>query len=124
MTAATGALDRFAALSPGARRVAWGLLAAAVLGVIALLVSGPLQTYREQQSATNAADAQLQQLEQDITEMQDRVTALDSDAEIEAIAREEYSLVYPGEQAYALLPGSPTPVPVPDAWPFAHLRLP
>lgn len=124
MTAATGALHRFATLSPAARRVAWGLMAAAVLALITLLVWGPVQTYRQQQAATADAEADLQALNQDIDEMQDRVASLDDDAEIEAIAREEYSLVYPGEQAYALLPGSPLAVPVPDAWPFANIRLP
>ena len=29
--------------------------------------------------------------------------------------------MYPGEEAYALLPAPPPTIPVPDAWPFRAL---
>ena len=52
-------------------------------------------------------------------ELADRVDGPGTDAEIERLAREQYHLVYPGEEAYALLPAAAAAArPVPDAWPF------
>ena len=53
--------------------------------------------------------------------MADRVEALGTDEEIERIAREQYNLVFPGEEAYGILPATPPPPVVPDAWPFRGL---
>jgi cell division protein DivIC len=110
-------------LSPGARRGAVAAVVVAVLGLIALLVVGPLQTYREQQADTAAAEAELDDLEAEMAALDARAAALDDDATIEEIAREEYTLVRPGEEAFALLPQAPAAVPVPQAWPFTSLRL-
>jgi cell division protein DivIC len=110
-------------LSPGARRGALAAVAIAVLALVALLVVGPVQTYREQQADTTVAEAELDELESEIAELDARAAALDDDATIEEIAREEYTLVRPGEEAFALLPQAPAAVPVPQAWPFTSLRL-
>jgi len=124
VTAAAGAPTTFwGSLSPGARRASYGLLVVAVLALIALLVVGPVQTYREQQADTSTAEAELESLETQIAELDARAAALDDDATIEEIAREEYTLVRPGEEAFALLPQGPSPVPVPQAWPFTSIRL-
>jgi cell division protein FtsB len=40
-------------------------------------------------------------------ELQDRIDALGTDAEIERIAREQYNLGRPGEEVYAILPPPP-----------------
>lgn len=125
MTTTIGAPTSFwESLRPLTRRAVWGIAALAVLGVVALLVVGPIQTYREQQAATAAAETELAELEADIAALQDRAAALDEDATIEEIAREEYTLVRPGEEAFALLPEGPPPIPVPQTWPFSSLRLP
>jgi cell division protein DivIC len=94
----------------------------AVLGLVALLVVGPVQTYRQQQADTAVAEAELAALQDDIAGMEERAAALDDDATIEEIAREEYTLVRPGEEAFALLPEGPPAIPVPEAWPFTSLR--
>ena len=47
-----------------------------------------------------------------------RIHKLKKPEEIERMAREEYGMVRPGEEAYAILP-APTPVALPDVWPFA-----
>ena len=123
MTAAVGAPTSFwASLSPGARRACYGALVVAVLVLVALLVVGPVQTYREQQAETAVAEAELAELEAELGALGERAATLDDDATIEEIAREEYTLVRPGEEAFALLPPAPPAVPVPEAWPFTSLR--
>jgi cell division protein FtsB len=111
-------------LRPATRRTALALVALAVLGVVALLAVGPIQTYRQQQADTAAAEDGLVTLEDEIADLQQRASDLDEDATIEEIAREEYTLVRPGEVAFALLPEGPPAIPVPDAWPFTSLRRP
>ena len=41
--------------------------------------------------------------------------------EVERIARRDFNLVFPGEEAYALLPAPPAPVSLPTSWPFSLL---
>ena len=47
---------------------------------------------------------------------------LNTDSEIERLAREQYNLVRPGEQAYAILPAPPPPIQLPPVWPFTGPR--
>jgi len=122
-TGLQGAIDRFGGRTPLVRRLTLAGIAVAVLALVATLTWGPIQTYRQQQARTAEAEAELAGIDDEIEQLDSRVAALDDDAEIEAIAREEYNLVRPGEQAYALLPGAPVPLPVPDAWPFTNLRV-
>jgi cell division protein FtsB len=102
------------------------ILAAAVsIVVVAILFVGvfPTKGVLAQRAAIVAAEEQLRTVEAHNDELQARVDALHTSAEIERIAREQYNLVFPGEEAYALLPVPPPPVPVPDAWPFRGLRV-
>lgn len=123
MTTAVGAPTFWGSLSPGARRGAYAALALLVVALVAMLVAGPVQTYREQQAATSVAEAELAELEAELNDLDERAATLDDDATIEEIAREEYTLVRPGEEAFALLPQAPPPAPVPQTWPFGSLRL-
>lgn len=82
----------------------------------------PTRALLDQRAAIADADARLAAVDARNQELEDRVAALGTDAEIERIAREQYNLVYPGEEAYGLLPAPPTPPAVPDAWPFQVLH--
>jgi hypothetical protein len=46
---------------------------------------------------------------------------LQTDAEIERLAREQYGYAKAGEEVYHLLPEARDPVRVPDSWPFEGL---
>jgi cell division protein FtsB len=91
---------------------------------VAFLFAGvfPTRALLTQRRDIAAAEDTLAHLESRNADLQDRVDALGTGAEIERIAREQYHLVYPGEEAYALLPAPPPRIPVPDAWPFRALR--
>lgn len=82
----------------------------------------PTRALLDQRAAIADADARLAAVDARNAELEARVEALGTDAEIERIAREQYNLVYPGEEAYGLLPAPPTPPAVPDAWPFEDLH--
>ena len=38
--------------------------------------------------------------------------------EVERIARRDFNFVFPGEEAYAVLPAPPAPVSLPASWPY------
>lgn len=100
------------------RRIGWlGLLTATVLAGLALAVF-PIQDLLAQRRDTGALEAELDALRTENDELAGRVAALQTDAEIERLAREEYNLVYPGEESYAILPVEPEASPVPAPWPF------
>ena len=50
-----------------------------------------------------------------------RAAALQSDQEIERMAREQYGYARVGEEVYGILPQAEDPVRVPEAWPFTGL---
>jgi cell division protein FtsL len=100
------------------RRTLWVLLLAiTVLAVMAIGVF-PTRQYLAQRSATAERQTTLEQLRAENANLQSRVDALSTDAEIERIARSEYNLVRPGEESYAILPPPATGPRVPAIWPF------
>ena len=64
----------------------------------------PTRTYFAQRSSISHAEKQLDVLGEQNAQLERRAKQLASDAEIERLAREQYNLVKPGEQAYAVLP--------------------
>lgn len=87
------------------RRVALGTLSTMVfLGLMAGVV--PVRQYLEQQRRLDAARQRIDLLDEENRRLAARAEELRTDEEIERLAREQYSLVRPGEEAFALLPGS------------------
>ena len=92
------------------RRV-WPVLVIVVLIGVLFVAVFPTRTWLAQRSESEAATEQLQVLDAENTRLAARVKALQSDDEIERLAREQYNLVRPGEEAYALLPGQSSSPP-------------
>jgi cell division protein FtsL len=91
-----------------ARRAVWPFVfSVAVVGVLFLLVF-PAKTYLAQRRSLAAAGTKVKVLTTENRDLDQRVTALQQPAEIERLAREQYGMVKPGEEAYAILP---TPAP-------------
>ena len=86
------------------RRALWPLLVSVVL--VGALFAGvfPTRTYLAQRASISRSEKQLDVLDEQSQDLEKRAKALQSDAEIERLARERYNLVKPGEQAYAVLP--------------------
>ena len=102
------------------RRVLW--LAVAVLTVLVVLSLAvfPVRQYLDQRSGTAARVQMLSRIQRENDRLQAKVDALNTPEEIERIARSEYSLVFPGEETYAILPPKISGPSVPSAWPFGN----
>ena len=86
------------------RRALWPLLVSVVL--VGVLFAGvfPTRTYLAQRASISHSEKQLEVLGGQNKDLEHRAKELQSDAEVERLAREQYNLVKPGEQAYAVLP--------------------
>jgi cell division protein FtsB len=75
------------------------LLAALFLAIF------PTRALIDQRNRKGAAARELVRLESENKRLDGEVHRLHTDAEIERLARDQYNLVRPGEEAYAILPG-------------------
>jgi cell division protein FtsB len=88
-----------------------------LVGVLSLAVL-PTRTWFDQRGAIRATEAEIAEIDAQIESLEGRLDALDSDEEIERIARERFDLVMPGEEAYGILPPAEPTWPIPSGWPF------
>jgi cell division protein FtsB len=105
----------------GVARLAVPLLVGVLVCGVLFLGVFPTRTYLNQRASIAEAEARLDELVQANDELQHRRDTLQTDEEIERIAREQYGLAKPGEEVYHLLPPPQDPVQVPDVWPFNQL---
>ena len=92
------------------RRLLWPVLGLA-LAVFLVAVVFPTRTYLSQRDEIASAEEKLAILTAENSKLDARVEQLHTDAEVERLAREQYNLVRPGEEAYAILPGPTDPEP-------------
>lgn len=81
------------------------VIAVLLLAALAFTVSGvfPFRQLLRQQGQVDATQDRLDQLTADNELLAARIEALQTDEEIERIAREQYGLVRPGESAYVVV---------------------
>lgn len=96
------------------RKAAWPLAGVAFVALLFLAVF-PTRTYLAQRRDLAATERRVAVLSGENKELAERVERLNTDAEIERLAREQYNLVRPGEEAYAILPPAMPSVPEPGA---------
>ena len=89
-------------------RKTWLLVGSLATVVLLFIAVFPARTYLDQRRARQQVAAQIRSLDAHNRVLQKRVQTLHTDAEVERLARQQYDLVRPGEEAYAILP-SPTP---------------
>ena len=94
------------------------VLGAAAIGLL------PTQTFLQQRSDTSEAQQRLEVLRAQNGAFEKRIDRLGSNDEIERMAREQYNLAFPGEEAYAVLPAPLPPLDLPEVWPFGPLLPP
>lgn len=68
----------------------------------------PTRTYVQQRQEQRTANQRLEVLEDSTKALKRDSARLQSDAEVERRAREDYGLVRPGETPYVLVPAPPT----------------
>ena len=93
------------------RRLVRLAAAVGVLIVVLFLAGFPARTYLEQREALVSTEKRIAVLRKSNTALEARRNELHSDAAVERLAREQYNLVRPGEEAYAILPGPEAPKP-------------
>ena len=76
-------------------------LSAAVIGGITIL---PLRTWLEQRELLAQTEGELLEVEGEVAELDAQLRLLQTDEEIERLGRENFDLVYPGEESYRILP--------------------
>ncbi|HUV11565.1 MAG TPA: septum formation initiator family protein [Acidimicrobiia bacterium] len=69
----------------------------------------PTRTYLRQRTELAAAETRLDVLERETRALETDSTRLESDAEIERVAREQYGLIRPNETPYVLVPETAPP---------------
>ena len=89
------------------RRRGWFVVVSLVAVGVLFVAVFPTRTWLGQRRDLEATEQRLRVLSSENAELQARVQRLNTDAEIERLAREQYNLVRPGEEAYAILPSPP-----------------
>ncbi len=86
------------------------LMVLVLLAVLGGLAAVPARTWMTQQEQVEQADRQLRGLQADIGDLERQLERLETTSEIERRARQDFDLVYPGEESYRILPdgGQPT----------------
>lgn len=97
------------------------LLVALVLFAGLVYFVFPTTTWLDQRADASELDEQLQVLNAEQLRLRDDITRMRTPEEIERIARRDFNLVFPGEEAFALLPAPPQQVEIPSSWPFSVL---
>jgi len=94
---------------PPRRKQRWGMVLAIVLLVaLAFTISGvfPLRQILLTQEQVDRSLTQYDALVAENERLEDEIAALQTDTELERIAREEYGLVAPGEVGYVVVPST------------------
>lgn len=97
------------------RRAPWPLLVSVSVVAVLFLAVFPTRTYVAQQRKLDATEARVRVLAEQNERLAARIRRLNTDEEIERLAREQYNLVRPGEEAYAILPAPRGTAPEEDA---------
>ena len=87
-----------------APRVLGLVVASIALAAAVFLFILPTRTYLAQRHSLSAAETRLRVFGDQNAQLAASATRLQTDAEIERVARENYGLVKPGEKAYLMVP--------------------
>ena len=97
------------------------LASVAVIGVLFLFVL-PGRTYLAQRRSLAAAETRATALARANAQLDQQVKQLQTDSEVERLAREQYGLVKPGEIPYVILPPTAPATPHAPPRPVEHLH--
>jgi len=97
-----------------------GYLSIVVAPLLSLMLLGviPIQEWFEVRDTKNDLLVELVEIEELNETYRVSIEALKTDEEIERIARSEYNLVKPHEEAYYVVPVSSEDIEIPGIWPF------
>ena len=96
---------------------AWLLVASMGLIGVLFLAAYPARAYLAQNDKREQLAAQVRTVEAENQQLEQEAQTLQTDAEIERLARRDYNLVRPGEEVYAVVPEPTTTTTKPPAPP-------
>jgi len=101
------------------RRTMSGLLAVVALVAVVVTAAGifPFRQIIADRRTVSLAQEKLLALREENSHLEDEVAALESDAEVERLAREQFGLVLPGETAYVVVAPHGEEAPAPELEP-------
>jgi cell division protein FtsB len=100
----------------------FAVVVAMLVGLGSLAVA-PARVWWDQKGAIASAETRLVELEAATSANAARIAALDTDEELERLARRDFGLAKPGEEVYVVLPEPADPPQIPKGWPFDQLAL-
>ena len=100
------------------RRLGYVSFFAFCLASLMLLGIIPIQEWFDVRDTKEELLVELQEIEELNESYRISIDALNTDEEIERIAREEHSLIKPYEEAYYVVPISEEEMRIPGVWPF------
>ena len=92
----------------------WLLVGGLALVGLLFIAVFPARTYLQQRHQRQQVLAQIKSTDAKNKALEQRIRTLNTDAEVERLARAQYNLVRPGEEAYAILPTRQPPPPPPQ----------
>lgn len=95
------------------RRRGWAVVVTVFAVGVLFVAVFPTRTWLAQRQDLAATEQEVAVLSAQNAEMEARAKRLNTDAEIERLARRDYNLVRPGEEAFAILPSAEGPEPRP-----------
>ncbi len=98
-----------------ASRLVWPVLATVFLLGVLLLAVFPTRLYLNQRSQAEEKRQELEEIEARNAELEEEIGRLEDPAYVELLAREQFGLVFPGEEAYAVVPPPEEPEEAPPA---------
>jgi cell division protein FtsB len=104
------------------RRAVAGLVVTVMLVAVLLFAVFPTRTWLQQRRDTAAVQEQLDRTNAALAENKREQAALKTDREIEQRAKEDLGWVYPGEEAFNVLPAPTDPIGLPEGWPFTGVE--
>lgn len=108
-SAASGAARAGKRRRPAGPRILGLLLVSVVVAALMFLFVLPGRTYLAQRQSLASAQTRVKVLSDENASLRQQAAKLQTDAEIERLARQQYGLVKPGEQAFAILPSTKAP---------------
>jgi cell division protein FtsB len=104
------------------RRVLVGAAVTVILLGVLLFAVFPTRTWWQQRQETAELEAELADVRAELAAVNDEQDQMQTPAEIERRAREDFGYVNPGEEAYNILPAPAEPIGLPEGWPFTGVE--
>ncbi|MAT02243.1 MAG: hypothetical protein CL454_02340 [Acidimicrobiaceae bacterium] len=103
------------------RKITLGVLVVLATFLILWWSFDSFQLWNEQGKELSIKESELVEIGNEFVILEQRQQELYLPTEIEWLARQNFGLIRPGEEAFAVPPPAPAPVRLPSVWPFTHL---